>query len=87
MSPDGTRLAYVSREGSSSVDQLYVRELDKLAAVQLDGAAEMAVGNRKAGGFDDMRCHVKAGAKPKNRPGVLGNIGLEKRNLHAVIAL
>jgi hypothetical protein len=51
------------------------------------GAAEVAVGNRKAGGFDDMRCHVKAGAKPKNRPGVLGNIGLEKRNLHAVIAL
>jgi len=39
ISPDGTRLAYVSREGSSSVDQLYVRELDKLAAVQLDGAA------------------------------------------------
>jgi serine/threonine protein kinase/Tol biopolymer transport system component len=39
ISPDGTRLAYVSREGSSSVDQLYVRELDKVAAVLLDGAA------------------------------------------------
>ena len=39
ISPDGTRLAYVTREGGSSVDQLYVRELDKVAAVQLDGAA------------------------------------------------
>jgi serine/threonine protein kinase/Tol biopolymer transport system component len=39
ISPDGTRLAYVTRQGSSSTDQLYVRELDKVAAVPLDGAA------------------------------------------------
>jgi eukaryotic-like serine/threonine-protein kinase len=39
ISPDGTRLAYITREGGSSVDQLYVRELDKVAAVLLDGAA------------------------------------------------
>jgi eukaryotic-like serine/threonine-protein kinase len=39
ISPDGTRLAYITREGGSSVEQLYVRELDKVAAVQLDGAA------------------------------------------------
>jgi serine/threonine protein kinase/Tol biopolymer transport system component len=38
ISPDGTRLAYVTHEAGSSVDQLYVRELDKVAAVQLDGA-------------------------------------------------
>jgi serine/threonine protein kinase/Tol biopolymer transport system component len=39
ISPDGTRLAYVTREGGSSVNQLYVRELDRVAAVQLEGAA------------------------------------------------
>ena len=39
ISPDGTRLAYITRQGGSSVDQLYMRELDKVAAVQLDGAA------------------------------------------------
>src|SRR6202795_1021474 len=39
ISPDGTRLAYVTHEGGSSVDQLYVRELDKVAAVPLDRAA------------------------------------------------
>jgi serine/threonine-protein kinase len=39
ISPDGTRLAYVTRAGGSGVGQLYVRELDKVAAVQLDGAA------------------------------------------------
>jgi len=39
ISPDGTRLAYVTRAGGSGVGQLYVRELNKVAAVQLDGAA------------------------------------------------
>jgi len=39
ISPDGTRLAYVTHEAGSSLDQLYVRELDKVAAVLLDGAA------------------------------------------------
>ncbi len=39
ISPDGTRLAYVTHAGDSGVGQLYVRELDKVAAVPLDGAA------------------------------------------------
>jgi Tol biopolymer transport system component len=39
ISPDGTRLAYVVREGDSSDGELYVRELDKVAAVLLDGTA------------------------------------------------
>jgi serine/threonine protein kinase/Tol biopolymer transport system component len=39
ISPDGSRLAYVTREGGSAAGQLYVRELDKVAAVPLDGAA------------------------------------------------
>jgi serine/threonine-protein kinase len=39
ISPNGTRLAYVTREGGSGVGQLYVRELDKVSAVPLDGAA------------------------------------------------
>jgi hypothetical protein len=51
------------------------------------GPAEMAVGNRKAGGLDDVSRHVEAGAETQNRPGVLGNIGLEKRNLHCRAAL
>jgi len=38
ISPDGSRLAYVAREGGSGAGQLYVRELDKVAAVLLDGA-------------------------------------------------
>src|SRR5258708_10851255 len=43
----------------------------------------MPVGHRKTGGLDDMGCHVEARAKTKNRPGVLGNVRLEKRNLHS----
>jgi serine/threonine protein kinase len=39
ISPDGTRLAYVTREGGSGAGELYLRELDKVAAVPLDGAA------------------------------------------------
>jgi hypothetical protein len=47
----------------------------------------MSVGDWKTGGFDDMGRHVKARAEPKDRPGVLGNVRLEKRNLHFVTAL
>jgi serine/threonine protein kinase/Tol biopolymer transport system component len=39
ISPDGMRLAYVTRASGSGVGQLYVRELDKVAAMPLDGAA------------------------------------------------
>jgi serine/threonine protein kinase/Tol biopolymer transport system component len=42
ISPDGSRLAYVTREGGSGAGQLYVRELDKVAAVLLDGAGAAA---------------------------------------------
>jgi eukaryotic-like serine/threonine-protein kinase len=42
ISPDGSRLAYVTREGGSAAGQLYVRELDKVAAVLLDGAGAAA---------------------------------------------
>jgi hypothetical protein len=48
------------------------------------GPAEMSVGHRKTGGFDDMGGHIKARTETKNRPGVLGDVGLEKRNLHSV---
>jgi hypothetical protein len=47
----------------------------------------MPVGYRETGGFDDVGRHVQARAKPKNRPGVLGEVGLKKRNLHSVTAL
>ena len=42
ISPDGSRLAYITREGGSAAGQLYVRELDKVAAVLLDGAGAAA---------------------------------------------
>ena len=51
------------------------------------GAAEVPVGHRKAGGLDDMGRHAEARAKAQNRPGVLGDVGLEKRNLHDVDGL
>ena len=31
--------------------------------------------------------HIEAGAQAQNCPGVLGDVGLEKRNLHDVTAL
>jgi hypothetical protein len=34
-----------------------------------------------------MRHHVKARAETKNRSGVLGDVRLEKRNLHVVTVL
>ncbi len=42
ISPDGSRLAYVTRAGGSGAGQLYLRELDKVAAVLLDGAGAAA---------------------------------------------
>jgi hypothetical protein len=51
------------------------------------GPAEMPVGCRKTSGLDDMGRHVKARAEPKDGPGVLGNVGLEKRYLHFVTVL
>jgi serine/threonine-protein kinase len=42
ISPDGLRMAYVTRNGGSGAGQLYVRELDKGAAVSLDGAGTAA---------------------------------------------
>src|SRR5258708_13053290 len=43
----------------------------------------MPVGHRKTGGLDDMGCHVEARAKAEKRAGVLGNVRLEKRDLHS----
>jgi len=42
ISPDGLRIAYVTRDGGSGSGNLYVRELDKGAAVLLDGAGVAA---------------------------------------------
>jgi serine/threonine protein kinase/Tol biopolymer transport system component len=42
ISPDGSRIAYVARDGGSGAAKLYVRELDKGAAVLLDGAGATA---------------------------------------------
>jgi hypothetical protein len=49
--------------------------------------AKMPVGYRETGGLDDMGGYVHARAKPKYRPGVLGDVGLKKCNLHSVPAL
>src|SRR6202047_2493322 len=42
ISPDGSRIAYVTRDGGTGSGNLYVRELDKGAAVLLDGAGGAA---------------------------------------------
>jgi hypothetical protein len=46
------------------------------------GAAKMPVGNREARGLDNMGRDIQACAQAQNRSGVLGDIGLEERNLH-----
>src|SRR5882672_6779006 len=51
------------------------------------GPAEVPVGHRKTRRLDDMGSHIQTRAETKNRPGVLRDVGLEKRNLHSVIAL
>ena len=48
--------------------------------------AEMPVRDRKAGRLDDVGGHVQARAQAQNCPGVLGDVGLEKRDLHGVEA-
>ena len=50
------------------------------------GPAEVPVGDRKAGGLDDMGRHIQARAQAQNCSGVLGDVGLEKRDLHGVAA-
>jgi len=42
ISPDGQRMAYVTRSGGSGEGRLYVREMDNGAAVLLDGAGTAA---------------------------------------------
>ena len=42
ISPDGSRVAYVTRQGISGRWQLYVRELNKVGAVLLDGTGPVA---------------------------------------------
>src|SRR5689334_17345904 len=64
---------------------IVARPVDLIEVIHAS-ATEMSVRHCKPCGFDDMGGHVHAGAKPKNRPGVLGNVGLEKRDLHFVAA-
>ena len=40
------------------------------------GAAECAIGGREAGGLDDVRLEAEAGGEAQDRPGILGNVGL-----------
>jgi hypothetical protein len=44
--------------------------------------AEMPVGDRKPGRLDYVGRGAKARAQPQNRSGVLGNVGLEKSDVH-----
>jgi hypothetical protein len=50
------------------------------------GPAEVTVGDREARGLDNMGRHIQARTQAQNRSGVLGDIRLEKRNLHDVAA-
>ena len=46
------------------------------------GATERAVAGGKARRFDDVRFDAEAGGEPQNRSGVLGDVGLIKRDAH-----
>ena len=48
------------------------------------GTAEVPVGDRKSRRFDNMGRYIEACAQTQNRSGVLGDVGLEKCNLHDV---
>jgi hypothetical protein len=48
------------------------------------GAAEIAVGNRKACRLNNMSFDIQAGAEPENRPRILRNVRLEKGYAHAM---
>ena len=45
----------------------------------------MPVRDRKPGRLDQMRRHAEAGAKPENRSGILGDVGLVKCEVHEAI--
>ena len=49
------------------------------------GAPEGAIGDRKAGRFDDVRFDAQAGAEPQNRAGVLGDVRLVEGDPHGGI--
>ena len=46
------------------------------------GATERAIGGRKARRLDDMRLDPETGGQAQDRPGVLGDVGLEKCDPH-----
>jgi serine/threonine protein kinase/Tol biopolymer transport system component len=81
ISPDGSRLAYITREGGSAAAQLYVREMDKVAAVLLDGAGAAAApffspDSQWIAFFGDgklKKISVRGGA-----PIVLGEVGVSR---------
>ena len=50
------------------------------------GPAEMPVGGRKSRGLDNMSGNIQACAQPQNRSGVLGNVWLEKSDMHGIAA-
>src|SRR5262249_14316847 len=49
------------------------------------GAAKRPVGNRKPRRLDNMGFDAKARAEPENGAGILGNVGLIKRDPHRVM--
>lgn len=53
-----------------------------LIEVVHSGAAEVPVGDREAGGFDNMSLDVQAGAEAENCPRVLRNVWLEQGYAH-----
>ena len=48
---------------------------------------EMAIGDRKSGGLDDVGFEIETGAQTQNGPGVLRDIRLKKRDPHQLGAL
>ena len=46
------------------------------------GAAEVPVGDRKAGRFDDVGFDIETGAEPENRACILGDVRFVKGDPH-----
>ena len=62
---------------------IVARDADLIEIVHA-GPAKMPVGHRKSGGLDNVGRDIQARAEAQNRACILGDVGLEKCNLHDV---
>ena len=66
------------------IPEAFVPDDADLVEIIHPGAAEGAVGDRKAGGLDNMRLQPETGAESQNRSGILRDVGLEEGDPHGL---